>query len=547
MAKKVILGEKSREEIKQGIDIVADAVKVTLGAKGRLVALSKEFGGTHVTKDGVTVAKEIELEDPIQNVGASLIKEAAIKTSTAVGDGTTTSTLLAQQMIAEGYKMIIAGYNPVFIKKGMEQAVKVAIEDLKKQAKEVKGKDDVRTVATISANNDTEIGELIAETMEKVGKDGVITVEESQTMNNEIEYVEGMKFDRGYISPYFVTNVDSQETVLDHPYILMVDAKVSSVKELLPIVQKIMASPSRNLLVIADDVDSEALATLVVNKLKGVLPSVAIKAPGFGDNKKDILEDIAILTKGVVISEEKGRKIETTELEDLGKCEKVVVTKDDTTIIGGAGEKEEIEERVRVIKKHIEAQASDYEREKLQQRVAKLLAGVAVLKVGAVTEVELKEKKDRIDDALSATRAAIEEGIIPGGGVAFLNAGEKVKKLINKDTKDNTMTLEEALGIEIVYKALRSPLAQIADNAGYQPDITISSSGGKKGFNALTGMFEDDMIKAGIIDPVKVARLALENASSIAGIFLTIDGVVVEIANKDDMMPQSQMPPMPMM
>ena len=433
MAKKVILNDEARSRIKEGIDILSNAVKVTLGPKGRLVALSKSYGSPQVTKDGVTVAKEIELEDSIQNVGASLVKEAAVKTADLAGDGTTTATLLAQAIINEGVKNVAAGSNPMFIKRGIDKAVSFSVENLKKQSKKISEKDEISQVATISANNDKTIGDLIAQTMERVGKDGVITIDESKTMENEIEYVEGMNFDRGYISPYFVTDMERQETIIENPEILITDIKISSIKDLLPLIEKLVGVGKKDILIITEDLDGEALATLIVNKLRGIINVAAVKAPGFGDRKKAMLEDIAILTGGKLISEELGMKIDGTELEDLGQCKKVIITKDDTTIIGGAGDKKEIQGRVASLKSQIESATSDYDKEKLQERIAKLSGGVAVLKVGAATEVELKEKKDRIEDALAATRAAIEEGVVAGGGLAFINArialGTFVKEL----------------------------------------------------------------------------------------------------------------------
>ena len=535
MAKKVILNDEARSKIKEGIDILSDAVKVTLGPKGRLVALSKSYGSPQVTKDGVTVAKEIELEDSIQNVGASLIKEAAVKTADLAGDGTTTATLLAQAIINEGVKNVAAGSNPMFIKRGIDKAVSFSVENLKKQSKKISEKDEISQVATISANNDKTIGDLIAQTMERVGKDGVITIDESKTMENEIEYVEGMNFDRGYISPYFVTDMERQETIIENPEILITDIKISSIKDLLPLIEKLVGVGKKDILIITEDLDGEALATLIVNKLRGIINVAAVKAPGFGDRKKAMLEDIAILTGGKLISEEIGMKLESVELEDLGQCKKVIITKDDTTIIGGAGDKKEIQGRVASLKSQIESATSDYDKEKLQERIAKLSGGVAVLKVGAATEVELKEKKDRIEDALAATRAAIEEGVVAGGGLAFINARIALGTFVKELSGD------EKIGAEIVRKALEYPTKQIAENAGFSGDVVANDCGGKKGFNAYNGIYEEDMIKTGIIDPVKVSRLALENAASVAGMYLTIDAVVVDVPEKDISSPQSPM------
>ena len=535
MAKQVILNSEARSKIKEGIDILSDAVKVTLGPKGRLVALSKSYGSPQVTKDGVTVAKEIELEDPIQNVGASLVKEAAVKTADLAGDGTTTATLLAQAIITEGAKNVVAGSNPMFIKRGIDKAVTAAVESLKGQSKKISGVDEISQVATISANNDKQIGDLIAKTMDKVGKDGVITVDESKTMENEIEYVEGMNFDRGYISPYFVTDAERQETIIENPEILITDIKVSSIKDLLPLIEKLVNVGKKDILFIVEDLDGEALATLIVNKLRGIINVAAIKAPGFGDRKKAMLEDIAVLTGGKLVSEELGMKLDGVELDDLGKCRKVIITKDDTTIIDGGGDKKEIEGRVASLRKQMDSATSDYDKEKIQERIAKLSGGVAVLKVGAATEVELKEKKDRIEDALAATRAAIEEGVVPGGGLAFINARIDLNNFVK------SLDGEERIGAEIVRKALEYPTKQIAENAGQSGDVVVSNCGGSKGFDAYKGEYNNDMVKAGIIDPVKVSRLALENAASIATMYLTINAVVVDIPEKEDKMPQAPM------
>ncbi len=527
MAKKVILNEEARIAMKRGIDILADSVKITLGPKGRLVAIGKSYGSPQVTKDGVTVAKEIELEDATENAGAALIKEAAVKTADLAGDGTTTATILAQAIINEGTKNVVAGANPMSLKRGIEKGVKQVIENLKKQSKAISNtKEGYSQVATISANNDKEIGDLIADAMVKVGKDGVITVEDSQTMSNDIELVEGMNFDRGYISPYFITDQERQEVVLEDPYILIADLKVSAIKDLLPIIEKVVASGKKEMLLIVEDLDGEALATLVVNKLRGVFNIAAVKAPGFGDRKKEMLEDIAVLTGGNVISEELGRKLETCEIEDLGKARRVTIKKDDTTIIDGAGSKTELQERVDMIEKQINDATSDYDKEKLQERVGKLQNGVAVLKVGAATEIELKEKKDRIEDALSATRAAVEEGIVAGGGLALFNASKVLDSMKFEDEDEKT-------GALILKRALAYPSKQIAINSGVEGEVVVSQIGGEKGYNAATGEYVN-MIAAGIIDPVKVSRLAVENAASVAGMYLTINAVVVDLPEKED-------------
>ena len=532
MAKKVVLNEEARAKIKVGIDTLADSVKITLGPKGRLVAIGKSYGSPQVTKDGVTVAKEIELEDPIENVGAALIKEAAVKTADLAGDGTTTATILAQAIINEGVKNVAAGTNPMSIKRGIDRAVELVVENLKKQAKQISSLEEKVQVATVSANNDSEIGKLIGETMEKVGEDGVITVEDSRTIENAIEHVEGMNFDRGYVSPYFVTDTERQEAILEDPYILITDIKISAIKDLLPIIEKLVQSGKKDLLIITEDLEGEALATLIVNKLRGIINVAAVKAPGFGDRKKAMLEDIAVLTGGKLISEEIGLKLDTTEIEDLGRCKKVIITKDDTTIIDGAGNKKDIENRVESLRRQIDDTTSDYDKEKLQERVAKFVGGVAVLKVGAATEVELKEKKDRIEDALAATRAAVKEGIVAGGGVALVNAKIYLNSAEGK-AKLKDLSIEEMVGVDIVKRALEYPAIQIIDNAG-SPDVSgqaivRSSVGNGKGYNVFTGEDQLDMIKAGIIDPVKVTRLAIENAASVASMYLTIDAVIVDI------------------
>ncbi len=523
MAKMIDYNTEAREKLKKGIDALANAVKVTLGPKGRNVVIDKKFGAPSVTKDGVSVAKEVELEDPFENMGAQMVKEVASKTSDIAGDGTTTATVLAQAMINAGLKNVTAGANPMDLKRGMDKATEKVIEHLQKLSEEV-GDDyeKIKQVATISANSDEEIGKLIAEAMEKVGKEGVITVEEAKGTETYVDLVEGMQFDRGYLSPYFVTDPEKMEADLEHPFILIYDKKISSMKDLLPILESV-AQTGRPLLIIAEDVEGEALATLVVNKIRGSLKIAAVKAPGFGDRRKEMLEDIAILTGGTVISEERGYKLETADITMLGSAEKVVITKDETTIVNGAGNPDDIKARIKQIKAQIEKSTSDYDREKLQERLAKLAGGVAVLYVGAATEVELKEKKDRVDDALHSTRAAVEEGIIPGGGVAFIrsiSALEKVK-VANED---------QATGVEIVKRALEEPLRQISFNAGVEGSIVVQRvKEGKDdfGFNARTETYEN-LKKAGVIDPTKVARVAIENAASIASMVLTTECVIAE-------------------
>lgn len=527
MAKQIIYDEKARKKLKKGVDKLANAVKVTLGPKGRNVALQKSYGSPQITKDGVTIAKEIELEDNLENVGAQLMKDAAEETVKEAGDGTTTSVVLAQAIVTQGLKNIAAGANPMEIKSGIDKGVKAVITSLKKSAKTIQGKDDIQRVATISANSDTEIGERIANIMEKVGKDGVITVEEGQTFGLVENYVEGMQFDKGFDSPYFVTNSDTLEAEIKEPNILITDQKISAIKDLLPIVEKAVQGGNKNLVIIAEEVEGEALATLVVNKLKGVLNVVSVKAPAFGDRRKEMLKDIAVLTGGSVISEEVGKKLEAAELTDLGKADKVVVGKENTMIVGGKGTKSEINGRIEQIKKEITTTDSDYDKEKLQERLAKLSGGVAVLEVGAATEVELKERKDRIEDALNATRAAVEEGVVPGGGVALLDA---IKVL---DTV--TVSGDEKIGVEILRRSLEEPARQIIQNAGKEPAALIGTIGKGKGYNFR----EDDgklvdMIVEGIIDPVKVSRLALENAASVAMMLLTTEAVVVDIPEKED-------------
>ncbi len=531
MAGKIILFEmEARDKLLEGIDTLANAVKVTLGPQGRNVIIEKKFGAPHVTKDGVTVAKEIELSDPVANTGAQLIREAASKTADVAGDGTTTACVLAQAMIHAGLKYVVAGANPIELKRGMDKAVKKAVEYIKSISVQV-GDDykKIEQVATISANNDPEIGKMIAEAMRKVKKEGVITVEEAKGTETYVEVVEGMQFDRGYLSPYFITDPEKMECVLEDPYILITDKKISSMKELLPILEKVVQA-GKPLLIIAEDVEGEALATLVVNKLRGVLKACAVKAPGFGDRRKAMLQDIAILTGGTVISEEQGYKLEHADLNMLGRAEKVVVDKENTTIIGGKGDPEDIKARIKQIEAEIEKATSEYDKEKLLERKAKLVGGVAVIYVGAPTEVEMKEKKDRIDDALSATRAAVEEGIVPGGGVAYIRALQHLEKEgVEVDNED------QRLGVEVIKRALPEPLKQIAFNAGYEGSVIVEKvkeGEGDWGFNAKTGKFEH-LLEAGVIDPTKVVRTALENASSVAGMFLVTECVVAEEPEKD--------------
>ena len=523
MAKEIKFNMEAREELKKGVDALANAVKVTLGPKGRNVIIEKKFGAPHITKDGVSVAKEVELEDAFQNMGAQLVKEVASKTGDDAGDGTTTATVLAQAIVNVGLKNVTAGANPMDLKRGIDKAVACVVENIKSQAQEVN--DDmakIESVARISANNDGEIGKLIAEAMEKVKREGVITVEEAKGTDTTVEIVEGMQFDRGYISPYFVTDTEKMECQMENPYILIFDKKISSLKEMLPILES-SAQSGRPLLIIAEDVDSEALATLVVNRLRGSLKICAVKAPGFGDRRKEMLEDIAVLTGGVVISEEKGLKLESATIDMLGRAEKVTVNKENTTIVNGTGDKEAIAARVAQIKAQIEKTTSDYDREKLQERLAKLAGGVAVLYIGAASEVEMKEKKDRVDDALSATRAAIAEGIVPGGGVAYIRAISSLEGL-KGDNEDETT------GIEIVKRAIEEPLRQIVANAGVEGAVVVQKvkdGKGDFGYNARTGEYEN-FFAAGVIDPAKVTRVALENAASIAGMFLTTECVIAD-------------------
>ena len=534
MSKEISFNVSAREQLKKGVDELANAVKVTLGPKGRNVIIEKKYGAPHITKDGVTVAKEIELENSMENLGAQLVKEVASKTGDQAGDGTTTATVLAQAIVGVGLKNVTAGANPMDLKRGIDKAVATVVADIKKHAREVGDNyDKIEQVATISANNDAEVGKLVADAMRRVSKDGVITIEEAKGTDTTIDVVEGMQFDRGYISPYFVTNADTMEVEMERPYILIYDKKISNLKELLPVLEPAVQS-GRPLLIIAEDVDSEALTTLVVNRLRAQLKICAVKAPGFGDRRKEMLEDIAVLTGGIVISEEKGIKLESATLDLLGTAEKVTVNKDNTTIVNGAGKKENIAARVSQIKAQIVNTTSDYDREKLQERLAKLSGGVAVLYVGAASEVEMKEKKDRVDDALSATRAAIEEGIVPGGGVAYIRALDALEGL----KADND---DERTGIDIVKRAIEEPLRQIVANAGKEGAVVVQKVREGKddfGYNARADKYEN-MFAAGVVDPAKVTRVALENAASIAGMFLTTECVIVD---KKEEHPAPQMP-----
>ena len=521
-AKELLFNTDARAKLKKGVDHLAEAVKVTLGPKGRNVVIDKKFGSPTVTKDGVTVAKEVELSDAVENMGAQMVKEVATKTSDLAGDGTTTATVLAQAIFREGLKNVTAGANPMELKRGIERAVEAVVEQLKSLSVPSAGKKEIAQVGTISANNDKEIGNLIAEAMEKVGKDGVITVEEAKGLETTLETVDGMQFDRGYLSPYFVTDPEKMEAVLDDPYILIHDKKISAMKELLPVLEKV-AQSGRPLLIIGEDVEGEALATLVVNKLRGTLKVAAVKAPGFGDRRKEMLRDIAVLTGGQVISEELGFKLENATLNDLGRAKRVVVDKDNTTIVDGKGKENDIQGRINEIKAAVDKSTSDYDREKLQERLAKLSGGVAVINVGAATETEMKEKKARVEDALHATRAAVEEGIVPGGGVALIRAQAGLEKIKGTD--------DERVGVEIVRRSLEEPIRMIAQNAGAEGSIVVARVKESKdknfGYNAATDAYED-LVKAGVIDPTKVTRTALQNAASIAGLLLTTEAVVVE-------------------
>ena len=533
-AKQLLFDEEARRSLMRGVDALANAVKVTLGPRGRNVVIDKKFGPPTIINDGVTIAKEIELEDPFENMGAQIVKEVATKTNDVAGDGTTTATVLAQAMVKEGLKNVTSGANPMLIKRGIEKAVSEIVAHIKSEAKQIKGKEEIAQVATISANNDKEIGALISDAMEKVGKEGVITVEEAKSLETSLSLVEGMQFDRGYISPYFVTNGDGMTAELEDALVLIYDKKISNMKELLPVLEKI-AQTGKPFIIIAEDIESEALATLVLNKMRGVLNVCAVKAPGFGDRRKAMLEDIAILTGGQVISEDLGMKLENTGLEHLGKAKKITVDKENTTIVEGAGKKGDVQARVVTIKKQIEETDSDYDREKLQERLAKLSGGVAVINIGAATEVEMKEKKARVEDALSATRAAVEEGVIPGGGITYLHAQSKLDaiKLENPD---------EQVGVNIVKRAIEEPIRMIAQNAGLDGSVVAieaKKQKGNMGFNALTNEWVD-MLKAGIIDPAKVSRSALQNAASIASQVLTAEVIITDIPE-----PEKPMPPMP--
>jgi len=540
-AKQLVFGEEARRKLKNGIDVVASAVATTLGPKGRNVALDRKFGSPTITHDGVTVAKEIELQDPFENMGAQLLKEAATKTNDIAGDGTTTSTVLAHAIVTEGLKTLAAGANPMMLKRGIEAAVKAVADEIRKQAIEIREKHEIANVATISAQ-DRSIGELIADVMDKVGKDGVITVEESKGLEFEQEYVEGMQFDRGYISAYFVTDMEHMEAVISDPYILIHDKKISAAADIVPVLEKMVQVGKRDLIIIAEDIDGEALATLVLNKIRGMINVLAVKAPGFGDRRKAMLQDIAVLTGAQVISEETGRKLDTTTVADLGRAEKVVADKDNTTIIGGKGDDVAIKGRIDQIKVEIDKTTSDYDREKLQERLAKLAGGVAIIRVGAATETELKEKKHRVEDALSATRAAVEEGIVPGGGVALINAMHVLEsvKMENED---------EQIGVNIVRKALEVPMRKISENAGKEGSVVIENvrkaqkdnNNPKFGYDVLTGEY-GDMVKNGVIDPAKVTRGALENAGSIAAMILTTEALITDVPEENK---APAAPPMP--
>ncbi len=533
-AKQILYGDEARRAIQRGVDKLANAVKVTLGPKGRNVALDKKFGAPTITKDGVTVAKEIEIKDPFENMGAQMVNEVASKTSDVAGDGTTTATVLAQAIFREGLKNVTAGANPMAIRIGIEKSVDTVVEELKKLSRETKAKKEIAQVGTISANNDETIGEIISEAMDKAGKDGVITVEEGKGLKMELDIVEGMQFDRGYISPYFITNPDKMETELENPLVLIYDKKISTMKDLLPLLEKV-AQQGKPLLIIAEDIEGEALATLVVNKLRGTLSCAAVKAPGYGDRRKEMLEDIAVLTGGRVISEDAGMKLENAMVSDLGKAKTIKIDKDNTTVIEGLGKKEDIQGRISQIKIQIDETTSDYDKEKLQERLAKLSGGVAVINVGAATEVEMKERKARVEDALHATKAAAEEGIVPGGGVAFLRSIPVLEKLKLGDS-------EQQIGVNIIKKALEEPLKQLANNAGEEGSVVVENAKTKPknvGFNVNTGKFED-MFEAGIIDPTKVTRIALQNAASIASLLITTEAMVTEEPEKEE-----KLPPMP--
>ncbi len=528
MAKQVEFDSAAREHLKRGVDQLANAVKITLGPRGRNVILDKKYGSPVITNDGVTIAREIELEEPYENMGAQMLKEVATKTADVAGDGTTTAIVLAQSMVAQGLRNVTAGANPLHLKRGIERAVEVTIAELKKLSCDVKGREEIAQVATVSANNDTEIGELLADAMEKVGRDGVITIEEAKSIETSLDVVEGMQFDRGYLSPYFVTDAERMETVLENAYVLLHDKKISSMRDLVPILEKI-AQTSRPFLIVAEDIDGEALATLVVNKLRGIIQGAAVKAPGFGDRRKEMLEDMAVLTGGQVISEERGLKLEAATLGDLGQVKRIVIDKDTTTIVEGAGKKSDIQGRIEQIGAEIERSTSDYDKEKLQDRRARLAGGVAVINVGAATEISMKEKKARFEDALHATRAAVEEGVVVGGGVALLGVCKVLKELKAGDADVKT-------GIEIVAKSLEAPIRQIAQNAGAEGSIVVEEVRGQKnpsyGYNAATHEYAD-LVKAGIVDPTKVVRTALQNASSVASLLLTTEAILTDIPEED--------------
>ena len=530
-AKQVLFGDSARAKMVEGVNVLADAVKVTLGPKGRNVVLERSFGGPTVTKDGVSVAKEIELKDKFQNMGAQMVKEVASRTADNAGDGTTTATVLAQSVVREGMKYVAAGMNPMDLKRGIDKAVAAAIEELRKISKPTSSNKEIAQVATISANSDDSIGTIIAEAMDKVGKEGVITVEDGKSLQNELDVVEGMQFDRGYLSPYFINNAEKQVVEMDNPFILLFDKKISNIRDLLPTLEQV-AKSGRPLLIIAEDVDGEALATLVVNNIRGILKTAAVKAPGFGDRRKAMLEDIAILTGGTVIAEETGLTLEQVTLEHLGQAKRVEIAKENTTVIDGAGVTANIEARVKQIRAQIEESTSDYDREKLQERVAKLAGGVAVIKVGAATEVEMKEKKARVEDALHATRAAVEEGIVAGGGVALLRARAAISGLVGSNAEQNA-------GIQIVLRAMEEPLRQIVLNAGDEPSVIVNqvmSQSGNYGYNAATGEY-GDLVEQGVLDPTKVTRTALQNAASVAGLVLTTDCMIAEIPEEKPAMP----------
>jgi len=530
MAKQIVYHEEARQAILRGVNQLATAVRVTLGPKGRNVVLEKKFGSPVVTKDGVTVAKEIELEDPIENLGAKMVREVASKTSDVAGDGTTTATVLAQSVFREGLKNVAAGSNPMELKRGIDLAVEAMVEEIQKISKPVKGK-MIGQVGTISANGDTTIGQIIAEAMEKVGKDGVIQVEEARTLETSLDIVEGMQFDRGYLSPYFVTDPERMETVLEDCLILVHEKKISNMKDLLPVLEKV-AQSGKPLLIVAEDIEGEALATLVVNKLRGTLKAAAVKAPGFGDRRKAMMEDIAILTGGKAIFEDLGIKLENLQMSDLGKAKKIVITKEDSTVVEGAGKKSDIEGRIKQIRAQIEETTSDYDREKLQERLAKLVGGVALIKVGAATETEMKEKKARVEDAMHATKAAAEEGIVPGGGVALIRGSRALKKLVKSDS----LTDDERIGVGIVDRAIQEPMRWIAQNAGQEGSIIVNKVKeleGEQGYNAAKGKYEN-LVNSGVIDPTKVVRYALQNASSIAGLMLTTEALIAELPDKDE-------------